>query len=123
VRRIVYFLVALPIGIVLIVLSVANRQPATLSLDPFSAEAPALSLTWPFFAFLFASLLLGLVIGAVATWFGQGRYRAEARRNRAEAVKWRGEAEAQRRRSDELAANLAASQAALPALRSGDRAA
>lgn len=107
-KRIFYALFLVPIGIVLIVLSVANRQPVTLSLDPFNQANPALAVTWPFFAFLFVAALIEIVLGAAITWFGQGRHRAEARRQKAEAANWRSEAEKQRKRSDELAANLAA---------------
>lgn len=111
-KKIVYLVLLLPLGVVLIVLSVANRQPVTLRLDPFNAAEPALSLSLPFFAFLFAAILLGMIIGAVATWFGQGRHRRDARRERADARKWRAEAETHRKRADDLALNLAASQSA-----------
>ena len=109
-KRIVYFLLLLPLGVVLIVLSVANRQPVTLRLDPFNDVDPALSVSLPFFGFLFAALLVGMIVGAVATWFGQGRHRKAAKRERAEARRWQGEAEAARSRADELAANLTVSQ-------------
>ena len=82
-KRIVYFLLLLPLGVVLIVLSVANRQPVTLRLDPFNDVDPALSVSLPFFGFLFAALLVGMIVGAVATWFGQGRHRKAAKRERA----------------------------------------
>jgi len=112
VKRILYLFLLLPLGVVLIVLSVINRQPVTLRLDPFSDVDPALSLTLPFFAWLFAAILVGAVIGAIATWFGQGRHRRIAKREHTEAHKWQSEAESQRKRADELAANLAASQSA-----------
>lgn len=109
-KRLLYLFLLLPIGIALIVLSVANRQHVTLRLDPFNDVDPALSLDWPFFAFLFAALLLGMVIGGIAVWFGQGKYRKEARRERGQARRWRDEAEENRKRIDELAASLSASQ-------------
>ena len=109
-KRLLYLVLLLPIGIALIVLSVANRQDVTLRLDPFNDINPALSLELPFFAFLFAALLLGMIIGGIAVWFGQGRHRKEARRERGQARRWRDEAEANRKRADELATSLAASQ-------------
>lgn len=125
-KKIFYAIFLVPVGVVLIVLSVANRQSVTLSLDPFNRTDPALSVTWPFFAFLFAAALIGIVLGAAITWFGQGRYRAEARRQKAEAANWRSEAEKQRKRGDELALSLATGQqtpAHLPAPKPGSKAA
>ena len=95
-KRLLYLVLLLPIGIALIVLSVANRQDVMLRLDPFNDINPALSLELPFFAFLFAALLLGMIIGGIAVWFGQGRHRKEARRERGQARRWRDEAEANR---------------------------
>jgi uncharacterized integral membrane protein len=112
VKKIFYLVILVPIGVLLIVLSVANRQPVTLRLDPFNEVNPALAATWPFFAFLFVALLIGMIIGAVLTWFSQGRNRAAARRNKAETQRWRQEAETQRKRADEIAANLSAAQPA-----------
>jgi uncharacterized integral membrane protein len=126
VKRIVYIVLAVPIGIALIVLSVANRQPVILRLDPFNDINPALSVSLPFFAFLFAALLIGMIIGAVAVWLGQSKHRKAARRERGEAHKWRDEAEASRKRADELAASLSASQSSgvgLPAPSNNDKAA
>jgi len=107
-RRFVLLFVLLPVTIVVVVLSVANRSLVTFSLDPFSAT-PALSLTAPFFFFLFASLGLGILLGGVATWIGQGRWRRAARSERAGAA-------ALRREVDQLRASAAA-QASLPPAR------
>jgi hypothetical protein len=71
-------------------------------LDPFSRENPAISLTLPFFAFIFGALVLGIVLGGFLVWLSQGRYRKEARKQAAEARTWRAEAEGQRRRADAL---------------------
>ena len=107
-RKIFYAVVLAPIGIVLIVLSVANRQPVTLSLDPFNRADPAVAVIWPFFVFLFVALLVGLLLGAIVTWFGQYGHRAGEKRYQQEAGKWRDEAERQRKRADELAVKIAA---------------
>ncbi|MCB1463986.1 MAG: DUF1049 domain-containing protein [Nitratireductor sp.] len=123
-KRILSIVLAVPVGIALIVASVANRQTVTLRLDPFNEADPALSLDLPFFAFLFAALLVGMIVGAVAVWLGQGKHRRSAKRERGEARKWRDEAEQSRKRADELAATLAASQSSavgIPAPEGGDR--
>jgi uncharacterized integral membrane protein len=93
IKRVVNILVLIPIAIVLIVLSVANRQAVTLALNPFRPEDSVLSVTAPFFVYLFLAVILGLVIGSFATWFTQGKYRKRARIEASEAVKWHSEAE------------------------------
>lgn len=110
IKRVVNILVLIPIGIVLIVLSVANRQPVTLALNPFRPEDSVLSVTAPFFVYLFLAVILGLVIGSLATWFTQGKYRKRARIEASEAVKWHSEAEKHKTRAEAIA-----SQTVLPA--------
>ncbi|MXN44808.1 DUF1049 domain-containing protein [Shinella kummerowiae] len=110
IKRVVNILVLIPVAIVLIVLSVANRQPVTLALNPFRPEDSVLSVTAPFFVYLFLAVIFGLVLGALITWFTQGKYRKRARIEAHEAVKWHGEAEKHRTRAEAIA-----SQAVLPA--------
>lgn len=107
-KKLLWLLVAVPVAVILVVFSVANRAPVTMSLDPFSADAPAISATLPFFVFLFAALLAGMVLGSLATWWSQGQHRKAARQGRSEAAKWRQEAETQRNRADELAGSAQA---------------
>ena len=109
VKRIVNVVILIPVAIVLIVLSVANRQPVTLALNPFRPEDSVLSATAPFFVYLFLATIFGLVVGALATWFAQGKYRKRARIEANEAVKWHSEAEKHRTRAEAIA-----SQAVLP---------
>ena len=92
-KKIVNILILAPIGIVLIVLSVANRQPVTLALNPFRPEDSMLSVTAPFFLYLFLAVILGMIIGSAATWISQGKHRKRARTEASEAVKWHTEAE------------------------------
>lgn len=71
-KKIVNLLVLLPIGIILIIFCVANRQLVTMAFNPFRPEDQVLSLSAPLFVFLFVTLILGMVIGSAATWFTQG---------------------------------------------------
>jgi uncharacterized integral membrane protein len=84
-RKIIAALVLVPLAVVIIAFAVANRQSVTLSLDPFSASAPAASLTLPLFALLIAALIVGVIAGGVAAWLGQGKWRRRARRQEREA--------------------------------------
>lgn len=105
-RKLVFLFVALPVAIILILLSVANRHSVQMSLDPFNSVDPAVAFSLPFFVFLFLALMLGMIIGSVATWIKQGRFRKAARREHTDAVKWQSEAENQKKRAEELAVEL-----------------
>lgn len=107
-KKIVNLLVFVPLGILLIVLSVANRQSVTLALNPFRPQDGVLSLTAPFFLFLILALILGMVIGSAVTWWTQGRYRKQARLEAREAVRWQGEADRQKNGSPAGTANVPA---------------
>jgi len=88
-RRFVYLFVLLPIAIVVVALSVANRGWVTFSLDPIGPAAPGWSLSAPLFVFLFAAVALGIVIGGIGAWIRQGRWRHAARQERAAADRLR----------------------------------
>jgi hypothetical protein len=107
-RRFLYLVVLLPLAIVIVIVSVANRTLTTFSLDPFNMEAPAWSLTAPLFVLLFLTLAMGVVLGGIAAWIGQGKWRRAARAERHNAAQLRREVEGLRDR-------LAAATPALPA--------
>ena len=114
-RKLTFLFIALPIAIVLICLSVANRHSVTFSLDPINAVDPALSFVMPFFVFIFVAFLSGMILGGIATWFTQGK-----NRNKSEVKKWQNEAENQKKRAEELAVELNSGLQSLP---SSDKAA
>jgi hypothetical protein len=78
-RKLVLALVVLPLGLVLIALAVVNRKPALLVLDPFGGSEGGLSLEAPFFLFLLGAFAFGLIVGGIATWLRQGKWRRSAR--------------------------------------------
>ncbi|WP_343210933.1 lipopolysaccharide assembly protein LapA domain-containing protein [Ancylobacter lacus] len=82
-RRIGLVLIVLPLSLIAVLLSVANRQPVTLNLDPFGGETIAVAV--PLFLLVFASVILGVVLGGVAVWLRQARFRKAARQARREA--------------------------------------
>ncbi|MGH1589308.1 LapA family protein [Methylobacterium sp. P5_C11] len=85
-------LVLLPIAALVILLAVANRAPVRLSFDPFNVDAPVFSVDLPLYAILFGAVALGIVVGGIFTWLGQGKTRARARYHRREAVRYEREA-------------------------------
>ena len=85
--------ITLPLGLIAIVLAVANRGDVTVSLDPFSSTDPALGFEMPLFVALFGAVFLGMIFGAIARWLSLGSSRAKARKARRENRNLRKEAE------------------------------
>lgn len=103
-------LILVPIALVIVLFSVANRGLVRVSLDPFSRDLPTLSYDVPLFAIVLAAVFLGVIVGGIAAWFAQGKHRKAARRHRREAETLRSETQALR---------SAVPDSALPALTSG----
>ena len=80
IRKIVAAVILVPLAVLIIAFAVANRQVVTVSLDPFSAEHPAASLTLPLFALVIVLLIIGVLIGGIAAWLRQSKWRRTARR-------------------------------------------
>jgi uncharacterized integral membrane protein len=75
IRRIVSVLVLVPLAIVFILFAVANREMVTLSLDPFDATRPAFTYRMPLFILFFVLLLVGTLLGGIAAWLRQSKWR------------------------------------------------
>lgn len=99
-RRLVWFPIALVAAVLLVTLSVANRDPVRLVLDPFRPEAPVISLTLPLYAYLLGALTIGVVLGGLSTWMTQGRWRKTARVKAQDAMRWQAEADRLARERD-----------------------
>jgi Lipopolysaccharide assembly protein A domain len=84
-RKLVVALMVVPLGALLVALAVVNRKPTILILDPFGGAEARLSLEAPLFLFLLGAFALGLIIGGIATWLGQGKWRRAARAQSREA--------------------------------------
>jgi uncharacterized integral membrane protein len=103
-RRILSLLIGFPLGIILVAIAVSNRQPVDLILDPFRPETPALSIQLPFYIYLMTALVLGVVLGGLATWMGQSRWRQTARSQGRRAARWQAEADRLARERETTAA-------------------
>jgi uncharacterized integral membrane protein len=113
-RRAWKYLLGVPAAIVLLTLAVINRHGVRLVLDPFRPDEPVVSLVLPFYVYLIVTLLIGIVIGGLATWLTQAGWRRTARRRGAEAQRWQAEAD---RLTRERQAALAADRQLAPASR------
>jgi uncharacterized integral membrane protein len=84
VNRLFAVMIVVPLAVVLVALAVANRNPVSLTFDPFNPGNPALTMQLPLFMIVFLAVALGLVLGSMVTWLKQGRYRRRARRGSSE---------------------------------------
>ncbi|MGH6770478.1 MAG: LapA family protein [Xanthobacteraceae bacterium] len=98
IRKIVTALILIPLAVVLISFAVANRQAVVISFDPFDRTAPALSFTIPLFALILALVVCGVIVGGIAAWLRQGKWRWRARLAEAQARELRAENDRLKRR-------------------------
>lgn len=97
IRKSVATIILVPLALLIVLLAVANRQLVTIALDPFAPEKPALSVTLPLFIVILGTLMAGVIIGGVASWVKQGRWRRAARRAEADARRLRAQADTDER--------------------------
>jgi uncharacterized integral membrane protein len=107
-RKFLAAVVLIPLAILMVMFAVANRGSVAISLDPFSANAPALTVHVPLFLLLLIAVIVGVLAGGIAAWLRQAKWRRAARRLDRELRAARAEAEDARRR-------LAVAQAPPPA--------
>lgn len=79
-RRFLAWVVLAPLATIAVLFAVANRHYVTVSIDPFSQEAPAYATELPLFVVIFAALIVGVLIGGIAVWFGRIRWKMAAHR-------------------------------------------
>jgi uncharacterized integral membrane protein len=90
-RKFLTWIVLAPLATVAILLAVANRRTVTVSIDPFSQNAPAYAVDLPLFLVVFVALIVGVLIGGTAVWFGKLRWKLVAHRAEREAATLRAE--------------------------------
>jgi uncharacterized integral membrane protein len=84
VRKILRWVIGLPIAFLVVGFAVANRRFVTLSLDPFSQTTPSVYIDLPLWILFFMGILVGLIVGWIAAWWAQGKHRKSAREARGE---------------------------------------
>jgi hypothetical protein len=99
IRNTVMALILVPLAIVLITFAVANRQTVVVSLDPFDQAHPALAVALPLFVLVLVLLIGGVIVGGVAAWLKQGKWRRAARLAEAEARQLRAEVDRLKQRT------------------------
>ncbi len=69
----------LPASVIAVIVAVANRHAATFVFDPFSPDAPALSIELPLFVIVFGAVFIGILIGGGVAWRSGTGVRRKAR--------------------------------------------
>jgi hypothetical protein len=86
IKRIAGWVVLVPLSVALVVFCLANRQLVVVNINPFAPsralDNPGVGL--PLFVVIFAFLLLGVILGGIATWLAQGPHRQRERHWRRE---------------------------------------
>ena len=96
-RRIVGWVVLVPLCLVLVGFGLANTQKVNVYFNPLGGHAADADTGIPLFFLLFGVLLMGVVLGGVATWFTQRHHRRDVRSYRRETERLNREVDAMRR--------------------------
>jgi uncharacterized integral membrane protein len=84
-RKFVTIAILVPLAIVIVMFAVANREIITVSFDPFDTVRPAFAIKMPLFLLIFVLVGLGVLVGGIAAWLRQHKWRTRARRAEADA--------------------------------------
>ncbi len=85
--RYIRYLFLATVGLILLIVALANRGPVTLTVLPEELAAFAgwnAQITLPIFAVILASIVVGLLIGFVWEWMREYKHRAAASHHRRE---------------------------------------
>src|SRR5437764_1239194 len=97
-RKIVTVVVLGSLATLIVLFAVANRAGVVISFDPFAADAPAFALAAPLFVALLVVLVGGVIVGGIAAWLNQAKWRRRARRLARDLARARAETEDLQRR-------------------------
>lgn len=97
-KRIVGWLVLIPLCAIIVVFALANRHDVAVNFNPLVPADPAVSGSGvPLFLIIYAVLFFGIALGGAAVWLTQGGHRRAERHHKREAQKLREELNAIRR--------------------------
>ena len=97
-KRVLQWLVLVPLAIIGIAFAVANRQIVGVNFDPFATQ-PSEQIVFkvPLFVALILALVVGVLSGGIFTWFTQGKHRRALRDARGETARLRADVERMKR--------------------------
>lgn len=86
-KRIVSWVVGLPLAVIGIGFAVANREWVTVSFDPINRVQPFATIDMPLWVLFFAGIFLGIFVGWFVAWRGGAKHRRSARDARIELIR------------------------------------
>ncbi len=89
--KFVSWFLGLPIAIIIVALSVANRHSVRISFDPINVSSPFMSFEIPLYLLMLLTVILGIVVGGASSWLNQSKWRKAAREARHEMSEMRSE--------------------------------
>ena len=105
--KFISWFLGLPIAIILIALSVANRHTVRFSLDPISVSEPIMAFELPLYLLLLLAIIIGIFIGGASSWLNQSKWRKAAKAARHEVSEIRSETRALRQNASGTGNQLA----------------
>jgi uncharacterized integral membrane protein len=83
-RNVLKILLIAPLAVIFLSFDLANRQNVIISFDPFNSNDLSLpQVELPLFVVLIGAVMVGVVLGGLAVWMRQGRFRKQVRETRA----------------------------------------
>ena len=107
-RRLLRWVIGLPVFIAVMFFAVANRKWVSLSLDPLNDTNPALALDMPLWLLLFLGIFIGIIIGWFYCWRAQGKWRRLARERQREIERLHNEMRVERDGPEKVQAHMLA---------------
>lgn len=84
-KKVLRWVVVIPVGALIVLFLIANRKLVALSLDPFSTDAPAIATpALPLWIWLILALFVGFFMGAAGMWVSDRELRIRAKADRIE---------------------------------------
>jgi len=103
-RRIAKAIVLVPLAMLAVAFALANSEIVSVSFDPVT-QSPDHRIEVPLFVIVFAGLIVGVLLGGIATWIGQGRHRKAERMHRRDVERLRTDIDRMRASSGSVAAS------------------
>ncbi|WP_374545621.1 LapA family protein [Rhodoblastus sp.] len=114
-RNFLKLLIIAPLALIFLVFALSNRQNVVVTLDPFyGGDDPSTMVVLPLFVVLIGATMVGVLLGGVATWLRQGRFRKALRDAKGQVETLRGENESLRAQVKALQAPANSSTAIVP---------
>ena len=106
-RKFISWVILLLITAVVVSFAVANRNDVTVNLDPLGITNPALTASLKLWVLALGMAILEVIIGGIAVWLRQGRWRRSSRSLDREVRALRGENQELRQRLETAEMNAA----------------